>query len=82
MTSPDAFAHADYRRSLRRSEQSRTRDDRPRVFRLAGREWDLLDDVFAPVYSSSTEVFLELLDLPAAGTMLEVGCGAGVIAVS
>ncbi|MFI2431587.1 methyltransferase domain-containing protein [Streptomyces sp. NPDC018693] len=76
-----------YERSLRRSHLSATRKDRPREFSLCGREWDLLDEVFAPVYSPSTGVALELLGLnrrpPVAGSgaFLEVGCGTGVIAV-
>ena len=71
-----------YVRSLERSRHSNTRTDRPRVFSLAGREWDLLDSVFPPVYSPSTAAFLDLLDFPVGGSMIEVGCGAGVIAVS
>lgn len=78
----------DYRNSLRRSRESRDRRDRPAEFRLAGRDWTLLDDVFPPVYSPSTGTFLDLLTrlgprgFPRGGTVLEVGCGAGVIAVS
>ena len=71
-----------YVRSLERSRHNTTRTDRPRVFSLAGREWDLLDSVFPPVYSPSTATFLELLDFPVGGSMIEVGCGAGAIAVS
>ncbi|MEW2412400.1 class I SAM-dependent methyltransferase [Streptomyces sp. NPDC046866] len=77
-----------YERSLLRSRLSLTRADRPRVFSLAGREWDLFDEVFAPVYSPSTTVALELLGLndPDAGgrsgSFLEIGCGTGVIAVT
>ncbi|MES9520232.1 methyltransferase domain-containing protein [Streptomyces capoamus] len=76
-----------YERSLERSRLSATRTDRPRVFPLCGLEWDLLDDVFAPVYSPSTGVALELLGLnrrppvPRTGSFLEIGCGTGVIAV-
>ncbi|MDT3399799.1 LLM class flavin-dependent oxidoreductase [Streptomyces sp. B1866] len=72
----------DYQRSLQRSRDSRGRRDRPAEFRLADRDWALFDEVFPPVYSASTEVFLNLLDLPRGGSMLEIGCGAGVIAVS
>ncbi|TVL89630.1 methyltransferase domain-containing protein [Streptomyces sp. SAJ15] len=79
---PPSSQDTDYRRSLLRSRESRTRADRPGRFRLAGRDWTLLDDVFAPVYSPSTEVFLELLDFPPGGSVLEIGCGTGVIAVS
>ncbi|MFJ9644325.1 methyltransferase domain-containing protein [Streptomyces sp. NPDC004244] len=77
-----------YERSLLRSRLSLTRADRPRVFTLAGREWDLFDEVFAPVYSPSTTVALDLLGLggvdpaPRSGSFLEIGCGTGVIAVT
>jgi release factor glutamine methyltransferase len=76
----------DYRLSLRRSTAARTDPDRPSVFSLAGREWDLLAGVFAPAYSPTTGFSLELLDLgaeprrPAYGSLLEVGCGTGVSA--
>ncbi|MEV3992519.1 methyltransferase domain-containing protein [Streptomyces sp. NPDC049837] len=75
-----------YERSLARSRRSMTRDDRPRTFLLHGREWDLLDEVFAPPFSPSTEAAMELLGFPAdfhrSGSFLEIGCGTGVIAVS
>ncbi|GGS83761.1 MULTISPECIES: methyltransferase domain-containing protein [Streptomyces] len=77
-----------YERSLLRSRLSLTRADRPRVFSLGGREWDLFDEVFAPVYSPSTSVALELLGLNSpqehgrSGSFLEIGCGTGVIAVT
>ncbi|MEV5433843.1 methyltransferase [Streptomyces sp. NPDC052701] len=76
-----------YERSLNRSRQSRSRSDRPKEFRFADRDWTLLDEVFAPLYSPSTEValgFLGLADAPAggqSGSFLEIGCGSGVIAV-
>lgn len=79
----------DYRRSLERSRQSLGRADRPSVFPLAGRQWDLLDEVFAPVYSPSTGVALDFLGLTEPGddrahrgSFLEIGCGTGVIAVT
>ncbi|WP_051866464.1 methyltransferase domain-containing protein [Streptomyces griseus] len=79
----------DYRRSLERSRQSLGRADRPSVFPLAGRQWDLLDEVFAPLYSPSTGVALDLLgltepgdDRARRGSFLEIGCGTGVIAVT
>ncbi|MFD0023533.1 50S ribosomal protein L11 methyltransferase [Streptomyces sp. NPDC058382] len=86
-----------YERSLQRSHTSLTRDDRPRVFSMAGREWDLLDEVFAPVYSPSTATAIGFLGLAgggasepvvpssepplSGGAFLEIGCGSGVIAV-
>ncbi|MFF5447501.1 methyltransferase domain-containing protein [Streptomyces sp. NPDC012888] len=54
---------------------------------MCGREWDLLDEVFAPVFSPSTGIALEFLDLNEplsgrrGGSFLEVGCGTGVTAV-
>ncbi|MFI6943911.1 50S ribosomal protein L11 methyltransferase [Streptomyces sp. NPDC050418] len=58
---------------------------------MCGLEWDLLDEVFAPVYSPSTGIgldFLGLADVDAdtdaagdRGSFLEVGSGCGVIAV-
>ncbi|MFC0847798.1 50S ribosomal protein L11 methyltransferase [Streptomyces noboritoensis] len=76
-----------YLRSLERSRAALLRADRPRTFALAGHEWDLLDGVFAPPFSASTGVAMELLGLagprrqPWHGSLLEVGCGTGVIAV-
>ncbi|WHM38272.1 50S ribosomal protein L11 methyltransferase [Streptomyces sp. BPTC-684] len=76
-----------YLRSLERSRAALLREDRPRTFALAGREWDLLDGVFAPPFSASTGAAMELLGLtgrrqaPWHGSLLEVGCGTGVIAV-
>ncbi|WP_405551868.1 methyltransferase domain-containing protein [Streptomyces sp. NBC_01171] len=83
-----------YEKSLERSRLSLNRPDRPREFTMLGRRWDLLDHVFAPPYSPSTRTAVELLGLDSAappGTaapfaadapaFLEVGSGAGVIAV-
>ncbi|MEU6818049.1 methyltransferase domain-containing protein [Streptomyces sp. NPDC046860] len=83
-----------YEKSLERSRLSLHRPDRPREFTMLGRRWDLLDHVFAPPYSPSTRTALELLGLdsaapsgtpvplaPDAPAFLEVGSGAGVIAV-
>ncbi len=76
-----------YVRSLERSRLSLTRPDRPAEFDLMGLRWDLLDEVFAPVFSPSTAVALDLLGLADAapgdwsGSFLEIGCGTGVIAV-
>lgn len=75
----------DYRRSLERSRTARRVVDRPTVFSLAGRQWDLLPEVFAPSQSPTTGFGLELLDLaePFArrreGSLLEIGCGTGEI---
>ncbi|MBZ4319479.1 methyltransferase domain-containing protein [Streptomyces huiliensis] len=79
---PPVTGRGDYHASLARSRESRERRDRPAEFPLAGRDWALLDEVFPPVYSPSTGVLLDLLDFPRGGSVLEIGCGAGVIAVS
>ncbi len=76
----------DYRRSLERSRASRARRAKPSTFWAHGREWDLYADVFAPTDSPSTDMALGMLGLtgPGAaptGSLLEIGCGAGVIAV-
>ncbi|GAA4913851.1 methyltransferase domain-containing protein [Streptomyces coeruleoprunus] len=86
---PNASQVRSYERSLERSRQSLTRADRPRTFTMSGREWDLLDEVFAPVYSPSTGIALDFLGLSEpgdavrpAGSFLEIGCGTGLIAVT
>ncbi|MEV0603014.1 50S ribosomal protein L11 methyltransferase [Streptomyces sp. NPDC050315] len=54
---------------------------------MSDREWDLLDEVFTPVYSPSTGVGVDFLGLADATTaeigqsFLDVGTGSGVIAV-
>lgn len=54
---------------------------RPAVFSLLAREWDLLDDVFAPSFTPVTELFSSWLPYPVGGSFLEMGSGAGVTAV-
>ncbi|MFF1700084.1 methyltransferase domain-containing protein [Streptomyces sp. NPDC058257] len=82
------FEVRDYERSLARSAVSRTRADRPHTFELRGRTWDLLDEVFAPIYSPSTRIGLDFLGwteevlAPRSGSLLEIGCGTGMIAVT
>jgi release factor glutamine methyltransferase len=56
-------------------------EGRPTEFELLGLEWDLLDGVFAPVYTSSTELYSTWVPYPVGGSFLEVGCGAGLTAV-
>lgn len=58
--------------------------DRPEseTFSLLGREWELLDGVFAPTLTPVTEIFTSWLPFPSGGSFLDVGCGAGVTAVS
>ncbi|MER5479752.1 class I SAM-dependent methyltransferase [Streptomyces sp. NPDC002734] len=77
-----------YLRSLERSRDSMRPEHRPRVFALRGRDWDLLEGVFAPLHAGTTEIVLDLLGLFDAGaagrggSFLEMGCGTGVVAVT
>ncbi|MFJ6544958.1 50S ribosomal protein L11 methyltransferase [Streptomyces sp. NPDC091385] len=76
-----------YLRSLERSRDSMRAENRPKVFSLRGREWDLCDTVFAPLHAGTTEIVLDILGLsdpthPWRGTFLEIGCGTGVVAVT
>ncbi|AIV36226.1 MULTISPECIES: 50S ribosomal protein L11 methyltransferase [unclassified Streptomyces] len=78
-----------YIRSLERSRASLHHPERPRTFTMADRTWDLLDGVFAPPFSPSTGVAMDLLGLTEPGgtpllrgSLLEIGCGTGIIAVS
>ncbi|MFD0392347.1 hypothetical protein ACFQ3Z_04250 [Streptomyces nogalater] len=43
---------------------NQTTADRPSSFRLLGREWDLLEGVFAPVYCFSTRLFASWIAYP------------------
>jgi release factor glutamine methyltransferase len=54
---------------------------RPAEFTLLGRDWDLLEGVFCPVYTPVTELFSAWLPYPDGGSFLEMGSGAGVTAV-
>lgn len=57
-------------------------EGRPEQFDLMGRTWTLLPGVFAPVHTSSTELFSSWLPFPVGGSFLEIGSGAGVTAVT
>jgi release factor glutamine methyltransferase len=82
------YAVRSYLRSLKRSDRARTRADRPSVFTMWGRQWDLLHDVFPPNFSPSTGVSLEFIGSPQIASrlpgtsMLEIGSGTGVVAVT
>jgi release factor glutamine methyltransferase len=54
---------------------------RPAEFTLLGRDWELMEGVFAPIYTPVTELFTTWIPYPSGGTFLEMGCGAGVTAV-
>jgi release factor glutamine methyltransferase len=73
---PDARARAHH--LVRRNA-----DDagRPAEFDLLGRRWTLLADVFSPAITPVTAVFTSWLPFPTT-SFLEMGCGAGVTAVS
>jgi release factor glutamine methyltransferase len=53
----------------------------PTTFSLLGRSWDLLPGVFAPPHCLSTRFFADSIPYPRGGTLLEMGCGSGVISV-
>jgi len=82
------LAVRDYRRSLERSKIARRTIVRPTAFDMRGRDWDVLPGVFSPICSPTTALVLDLLDLggpravPRTGSFLEIGCGAGLVAVS
>ena len=52
----------------------------PEEFELLGRRWTLYEGVFAPAHTPVTELFTSWL--PFDGRFLEMGCGAGVTAVT
>lgn len=54
----------------------------PDVFRLLDRDWDILPGVFPPDKFASTSFFAGVLEFPAGGSFLEIGSGAGVVAVT
>ncbi|EDY50416.1 N-methyl-transferase [Streptomyces clavuligerus] len=51
-------------------------------FSLLGRDWTQLPEVFAPHLTGSTEFFSTHLPYPVGGSLLEVGSGTGVTAVT
>lgn len=54
----------------------------PVTFELLGREWALLPGVFNPAGTPVTGLFSSWLDYPVGGSFCEMGCGAGVTAVT
>jgi release factor glutamine methyltransferase len=56
--------------------------DRQTEFELAGRRWTLLPGVFAPTYTPVTELFTAWIPYPVGGTLLEMGSGTGLTAVT
>ncbi|MCT2543359.1 MULTISPECIES: methyltransferase [Streptomyces] len=66
------------RKLIRRHHDAETL---PSSFSMFGRDWDLVPDVFAPVYDLSTALFTAWLPLARGTDLLEVGCGTGVTSV-
>jgi release factor glutamine methyltransferase len=64
---------------LRKWEQDNTA---PTTFELGGREWDLLPGVFSPADAPATGLFTAWLPYSADGSFCDMGCGAGVTAVT
>ncbi|RXW33553.1 class I SAM-dependent methyltransferase [Propioniciclava flava] len=71
---------ADYRRSLMRSREAARQEPNP-TFMLGGYRWSQFAGVFPPERSPSTGAFLKLLEVPGNASVLEIGCGTGVISV-
>nr|AYM48697.1 T8 [Streptomyces sp.] len=57
-------------------------ENRDATFTLSGREYELLEGVFAPTLCPSTEIYADWLPYPEGGSFLEIGAGAGVISVT
>ncbi|WDD92872.1 class I SAM-dependent methyltransferase [Burkholderia sp. FERM BP-3421] len=47
-----------------------------------GRSFEVHEDVFPPTHFQSTGIFTRYLPYPSGGAFLEIGCGAGVTAVT
>lgn len=62
--------------------EARERCNEDRVFTLHGREWHQLAGVVGSEYNTSTGLFAEWLPYAGATSMLEMGCGCGVAAVT
>jgi release factor glutamine methyltransferase len=56
--------------------------DQPIEFSLLGLVWELLPGVYAPTRGAATRLFSQWLPYPVGGSFLEIGCGAGVTAVT
>jgi len=62
--------------------EARERCARDRVFTLGGRQWLQLAGVVGSEYNTATELFAQWLPYAGAKSMLEMGCGCGVAAVT
>lgn len=54
----------------------------PHAFHLMGREWDQYSGVFPATMTGATDVMASILPYPSGGSLLEIGSGSGVIAVT
>ena len=63
-------------------EHALRESDYPDSFFMLGRQWDLYRDVFPPTMTAATEVMASIVPYPPGGRFLEMGSGAGVIAVT
>lgn len=54
----------------------------PAEVTVLGRTWDLSPGVFSPARTPVTELFSTWIPYPAGGSFMEIGCGAGVTAVT
>lgn len=72
----------DYQQALERSRTSLRQRSGWEEIHLAGQQWVVLPEVFSPAHTNSTRAHLDLLHEFLGGSFLEIGSGAGVIAVS
>ncbi|QUQ65275.1 methyltransferase [Kutzneria sp. CA-103260] len=54
---------------------------RESVFEWVGLEWDLLDDVWPPIYSPGGELYADEIPFVEMSSFLEMGCGVGIMSV-
>ncbi|MEV6233597.1 methyltransferase domain-containing protein [Saccharopolyspora shandongensis] len=79
---PGVVQQSSFDVGMRLAQRHGELEGRPAEFDLLGLRWDLLPEVFAPIHTASTELFARWLPYPSGGKFLEIGCGAGVIAVN
>src|SRR5580692_9040945 len=75
---PEMQTEMFYRELLRECRQT----GRHLVTTGDGLEVAVYQDVFSPVMIGETSFYAESLPMPQGGTMLEIGCGSGLIALT
>jgi len=75
---PEMHIEMIYRELLRESREA----GRHVVTTRDGLEVAIYEDVFSPVMIGETSFYAEALPVPRDGTVLEIGCGAGLIALT